>query len=104
MRAARYIVLLILCALLLVPGVKAAETIIIGEVLTLKKHYLRLMLIGIVLGSIAYRFLYMGVLYFTNQPQFMKLISAASIVIFILLGRLRPKKKPKKIKEAVPCQ
>lgn len=32
MRAARYIVLLILCALLLVPGVKAAETIIIGEV------------------------------------------------------------------------
>ena len=79
-------------------------TIIIGEVLTLKKHYLSLMLIGIVLGSIAYRFLYMGVLYFTNQPQFMKLISAASIVIFIIIGRLRPKKKPKKGKEAVPCQ
>ncbi|MDY6392406.1 MAG: ABC transporter permease [Bacilli bacterium] len=68
-------------------------TIIIGEVFSSRRHYTAIMLLGITLGSIIYRFLYMGVLYWTNQPQYMKLISALSIILFILLSRLRKTKK-----------
>ena len=68
-------------------------TIIIGEVFSSRRHYTAIMLLGITLGSIIYRFLYMGVLYWTNQPQYMKLISALSIILFILLSRLRKMKK-----------
>ncbi|MBQ7243953.1 MAG: ABC transporter permease [Bacilli bacterium] len=74
-------------------------TIIIGGAFVHKRHYMSIMLLGILIGSIAYRFLYMGVLYFTNQPQYMKLISALAIVFFILIGRIRlPKRKV--VKEA----
>ncbi|MCR5079111.1 MAG: ABC transporter permease [Bacilli bacterium] len=75
-------------------------TIIIGGAFVHKRHYTSLMLTGITFGSIAYRFLYMGVLYFTNRPQYMKLISAVAIVIFILISYIPLPKREAKKKEA----
>ncbi len=62
--------------------------IVIGEIFTLKRHDIPLMIIGIILGSILYRFIYLLVLNVSNQPQYMKLFSSLSIILFIVLSKV----------------
>lgn len=62
--------------------------IVIGEIFTFKKHEIALMLLGIVIGSIIYRLIYLGVITASGQPQYMKLFSAAAIVVFIVLSKV----------------
>ena len=57
--------------------------IVIGEAFTFKKHELALMVSGILLGSLLYRLIYLFVIQASGQPQYMKLVSALSIVLFI---------------------
>ena len=74
--------------------------IVIGEVFTFRKHELSLMILGIISGSILYRFIYLAVINSLGQPQYMKLFSALAIVLFIVLSKsgffLRLKAKRRK--------
>ncbi|MBQ8142045.1 MAG: ABC transporter permease [Bacilli bacterium] len=69
--------------------VVGVATIIIGEIFNRKRHYMLTMLIGIVLGSIIYRFIYLLVIQVSGQPQYMKLFSALAIIIFLILSRVK---------------
>lgn len=62
--------------------------IVIGEIFTFRHHEMPLMIIGIILGSILYRFIYLLVLNVSSQPQYMKLFSSLSIIVFIVLSKL----------------
>ncbi len=68
--------------------VVGVSCIVIGEIFTFKKHEIALMLLGIVIGSIIYRLIYLGVITASGQPQYMKLFSAAAIVVFIVLSKV----------------
>ena len=61
--------------------------IVIGEIFTFKKHELSLMVSGIILGSLLYRMIYLLVISFLGQPQYMKLVSALSIIVFLVLSK-----------------
>ena len=61
--------------------------IVIGEIFTFRKHELSLMVIGIVLGSVLYRFIYLAVINYLGQPQYMKLFSALAIILFIVASK-----------------
>lgn len=61
--------------------------IVIGELFTFKKHRLSLMILGILLGSLVYRLLYLLVITYTGQPQYMKLVSALSIIAFLVISK-----------------
>ena len=61
--------------------------IVIGEILTFKKHRLPLMIFGIVAGSLLYRLLYLLVITYSGQPQYMKLVSALAIIAFVILSK-----------------
>lgn len=61
--------------------------IVIGEIFTFKKHSLLLMVIGILLGSLLYRLIYLFVITYSGQPQYMKLVSALSIIAFIVISK-----------------
>ncbi len=61
--------------------------IVIGEIFTFKRHSLLLMVIGIILGSLIYRLIYLLVITYTGQPQYMKLVSALAIIAFIVISK-----------------
>ena len=71
---------------LMVVGV---ASIIIGESLIRHKHNLPIMLIAIILGSTIYRFIYLFIIEVTSEPTNMKLISAVTIIICILISNLK---------------
>ena len=73
--------------------VVGVATIIIGEALIRCRHNLKIMLVAIAIGSIIYRFIYLGVLHIAGEPTAMKLISALAIIACICLSKVKIKRK-----------
>ena len=73
--------------------VVGVATIIIGEALIRYRHNLKIMLVAIAIGSIIYRFIYLGVLHIAGEPTAMKLISALAIIACICLSKVKIKRK-----------
>lgn len=67
--------------------VVGVATIIIGEILTLYKHNVSLMLIGISLGSIVYRIIYAISLKIVSNTIYLNMISAILIIVILLISK-----------------
>lgn len=80
--------------------VVAVATIIIGEILTLGKHNIGLMLVGITGGSIIYRIIYAISLKIVSNTIYLNMISALLIILILTISVLVNKyKNNKKLKE-----
>ena len=79
--------------------VVGVATIVIGEIFTFRRHQMPLMFLGITIGSVIYRFLYLLVIRTSGQPQFMKLLSAVAITLFVVLSKTHLIEKIKKRKQ-----
>ena len=82
--------------------VVGVATIIIGEVITFKKHNLDLMLVGILAGSIVYRVIYSVILELSSIPaRNLQLIQASFLVVILVAGAIadnfKNKQKLKKV-------
>lgn len=77
--------------------VVGVATIIIGEVVVFRTHNLNIMLVGIFIGSLIYRFIYAIALRidFINT-EYLHLITASLIVLIMLLSRLASDYKKRK--------
>lgn len=82
--------------------VVGVATIIIGEVLTFKKHNIDLMLIGILGGSIIYRLVYSFILELSFiQARDLQMIQAGFLIVILVLGAIFDAiKKKKKLNSA----
>lgn len=84
--------------------VVGVATIIIGEVITFKKHNIDLMLVCILIGSIIYRLIYSFILEFSFiQARDLQMIQASFLVVILLVGaiidNIKKKRKLEGIKE-----
>lgn len=78
--------------------VVGVATIIIGEVLTFKKHNIDLMLIGILGGSIIYRVVYSFILELSFvQSRDLQMIQAGFLIIILVAGAIFDNIKKKKV-------
>ena len=77
--------------------VVGVATIIIGEVITFKKHNIELILVGILGGSIIYRLIYSFILEISFiKARDLQLIQASFLVIILVVGILVDNYKKKK--------